>query len=239
MKDSKTDLLNGEKGNSTGYSDHLASRKKNGFKTLKSMDTEFHANSLDDNIDNESGGNRNILSDRPSKEESAKKAESTEIQIVDSDSDFDSDEDTFADAESDCEPNHLFLNEMLEDYHPERLNLFDYRKKEQEKNKGGSSSTLSSSDTQNDEDVIEDSSTSRHDENDEDESDHHRIIRNLNINDESESTTEQSDGNNDSFGNLPMISKNGGRRLSMGASPGVGPGRAMLRQASRKAVWGK
>lgn len=170
---------------------------------------------------------RAFFTDLPSKESLTKKTESTQIYDFD-----DSDEDTFADAESDCEPNHFFLQEMLEDEHPERLSLFDYRKKEQEKE--NSSRTLSSSDT-HDEVVVEDSSTSGHDV-----SGTGRLIRNLNIDSDSESEKEESDDKDDSVSNLPTIKKRGSRgRLSMGTSPSVGPGRSMLRQASRKTVWGK
>eukprot|EP00531_Pseudo-nitzschia_arenysensis_P011768 CAMPEP_0116139720 /NCGR_PEP_ID=MMETSP0329-20121206/13461_1 /TAXON_ID=697910 /ORGANISM="Pseudo-nitzschia arenysensis, Strain B593" /LENGTH=221 /DNA_ID=CAMNT_0003634779 /DNA_START=369 /DNA_END=1034 /DNA_ORIENTATION=+ len=221
MSETEVNGLNGEKDCCKNGSYPQASRNKNGSKPRKSMDVEHHAH-LDEDIDH-SNGSRKIIYDRPS-EEFVKKIELTEII------DFDSDEDTFADAESDCEPNQFFLDEMLEDEHPERLNLFDYRKKEQDK--GGSSSTLSSSDTQN-ENVIEDSSTSGHDDDGDDQ-----IIRNLNI-DDSESSADPLDGNNDSVSNLPTIRKKGRGRLSMGTSPGVGPGRAMLRQASQKAVWGE
>ncbi len=224
MSDTEANPLNGEK---RCRNNEHASRNKN-LKSSKSMDVENHAHLGEDNIDH-SNGSRKTLYDRPS-EEFLKKNELTAVP----DDGFDSDEDTFADAESDCEPNQFFLDEMLEDEHPERLNLFDYRKKEQEKDKdqGGSSRTLSSSDTQNDEHYIEDSSTSRHDDNDEDDP----LIRNLNVDD-----SESSDNINDSVSNLPAIRKKetGRGRRSMGTSPGVGPGRAMLRQASQKAVWGK
>ncbi len=223
MSETEANVLNAEKDSCKNGSFPQASRNRNGSKPRKSMDVEHHAH-LDEDIDH-SNGSRKIIFDRPS-EEFVKKIELSEII------DFDSDEDTFADAESDCEPNQLFLDEMLEDEHPERLNLFDYRRKEQGDSKGGSSSTLSSSDTQN-ENVIEDSSTSGHDDDDDD-----RMIRNLNI-DDSEPSADPFDGNNDSVSNLPTIRKKGRGRLSMGTSPGVGPGRAMLRQASQKAVWGK
>ena len=44
------------------------------------------------------------------------------------DNDFDSDDDSFAEAGSDCEPNQMYLDEMLEEMHPERINLLEYRK---------------------------------------------------------------------------------------------------------------
>jgi len=222
MKDAESDDLNGD----CSASYHLEVPKKNGCKTPKCMDDEFHASSLDtDDIDNENS--RSFIINVPPKEEYNKKTESAQID----ESSFDSDEDTFADAESDCEPNQFFLDEMLEDEHPERLNLFDYRKKEQEKGRGGSTKTLSSFDSQKD-------------ENDLNASVHNKLIRNLNIDSDSdsdpESDTEDSDDEHDSFGNLPTIRKKVSRgRLSMGTSPGVGPGRSMLRQASQKAVWGK
>ena len=220
MKDSGSFHLDDDEKGDNASSDHAVPRKENGNtrrSTMNSMDEE--------DIDNENS--RSFIANLPMKESSTKKTESTQIY------DFDSDEDTFADADSDCEPDHFFLQEMLEDEHPERLSLFDYRKKEQEKE--NSSRTLSSSDTHNDENVVEDSSTSGHDESGND-----TLIRNLNIDSDSESANEEPGDKNDSLSNLPTIKKRGSRgRLSMGTSPSVGPGRAMLRQASRKTVWGK
>jgi hypothetical protein len=221
-------------------SDHLASGKKNELKSRRCMDFELHDH-LDDNISNKDS-NGEVHRGSRSKEEVARKIESNRVR------DFDSDADTFADADSDCEPNQFFLDEMLEDSHPERLNLLDYRRERQEMKKGGASSTLSSSHTQNeengllndgddDEQEFDDSSTSRHDEINEDSSG-----RDKGTDVECESTTDHSDGV-DSFGNLPTISKNGkGQQMGLGnigTSAGVGPGRPLLRQASHKAVWGK
>ena len=240
MSDNEIDVLNEEKDNNG--SNHLASRHKNESRSRRCMDFELHDH-LDDNIDDDAG-NRKVRHDR-SKEEIVKHTETTEV------CDFDSDEDTFADADSDCEPNQFFLDEMLEDSHPERLNLMDYRKEDQGKNKGDSSSMLSLSDTENDENDImnddnqhkfEDSSTSRHDESDEDDRGRDKVIRTLNVDVDCESTTNRSD-EDDSFGNLPTIRNKGkGRQMELndiGTSAGVGPGRPMLRQASQKAVWGK
>jgi len=207
-------------------SDHLASGKKKELESRRCMDFELHDH-LDDNIsNNDSNGEVHRVS--RSKEEVARKSESNRAR------DFDSDADTFADADSDCEPNQFFLDEMLEDSHPERLNLMDYRRERQEMKNGDVSSTLSSSD---DEQEFDDSSTSRHDEIDEDSSG-----RDKGADAECESTTDRSDVG-DSFGNLPTISKNEkGPQMGLGnigASAGVGPGRPLLRQASQKAVWGK
>jgi len=242
MSDVHIDILKDKKDNNG--SDHFASRKKHDSKCRRCMDCELHDH-LDDNIDDDDG-HLKVRHDLHSKEELVKNTESTRL------CDFDSDEDTFADADSDCEPNQIFLDEMLEDTHPERLNLLDYRKEEQDRNKGDSSSILSSSDTHNDENdtvngddderKFEDSSTSRHDENDEDDSDCDRIFRTLNVDVECESTTNRSD-EDDSFGNLPTITEKGkGRQMelnNLGTSAGVGPGRPLLRQASHRAVWGE
>lgn len=220
MEDADSFHLNDETSDNASSDHVVVSRKENGS-TRRSVINPMN----EDDIDNENS--RSFISNLPMKESSTKKIESTQIY------DFDSDEDTFADADSDCEPDHFYLQEMLEDEHPERLSLFDYRKKEQEKE--NSSRTLSSSDTHNDENVVEDSSTSGHEE-----SGTERLIRNLNIDSDSESANEGPGGMYDSVSNLPTIKKRGsGGRLSMGTSPSVGPGRAMLRQASRKTVWGK
>jgi len=207
-------------------SDHLASGKKKELESRRCMDFELHDH-LDDNISNKDS-NGEVHRGSRSKEEVERKTESNSAR------DFDSDADTFADADSDCEPNQFFLDEMLEDSHPERLNLMDYRRERQEVKNGDVSSTLSSSD---DEQEFDDSSTSRHDEIDEDSSG-----RDKGTDAECESTTDRSDVG-DSFGNLPTISKNGkGPQMGLGnigASAGVGPGRPLIRQASHKAVWGK
>jgi hypothetical protein len=38
----------------------------------------------------------------------------------------DSDDDTFGEASDDCEPDQKYLDELLEEYHPERVNLLDH-----------------------------------------------------------------------------------------------------------------
>jgi len=240
MSDIEINSLNGKKGESG--SDHFASRKKNDFKSRKCMDFELH----DHLADNNTCDNGHLeVSDRRI-QEPVEKNESTRV------CDFDSDDDTFADADSDCEPNQFFLDEMLEDSHPERLNLLDYRKEEQEKGKRGSSGMSSSSHAQNDEndtendgddDMLEDSSTSRHDGDDEDGSGYEKDTRTLTADVDCESTTDKSDEDDDSFGNLPTIRDKATGRLkrlnNLQTSPDVGPGRPLLRQASQKAVWGK
>jgi len=222
----EVDVRNGEKGKTSG-SNHTGSRIKKESKSRKCMDFELH-DQLDENIDEDDGHRK--LCHNASKEEILKHTESTQL------CDFDSDEDTFADAESDLEPNQFYLDEMLEDYHPERLNLFDYRKEHQEKKKGDSSSDVQNDESDDDEHMYEDSSTSRHDENDDE------VFRTLNGDVEGKSTTDRSD-EDDSFAPLPTIKKNGtGRKMEQnndGTSTGLGPGRSMLRQASQKSAWGK
>jgi hypothetical protein len=233
MSDIEVVIRNGEKGKIG--SNNLGSRIKKESKSRKCMDIELH-DQLGDNMDEDDGHRK--LHRNPSKEEILKHTESTQLY------DFDSDEDTFADAESDLEPNQFYLDEMLEDYHPERLNLFDYRKEQQEKNKWDSSSNTQNDESDDDGYRYEESSTSRNGENDEDEddSDHDEVIRTLNGDVECESTTDRSD-EDDCFANLPTIKKNGtGRQMgqnNIGTSTEVGPGRSMIRQASQKAAWGK
>ena len=226
-------------------SDHLNSRKKVGFKYRngKCMDADLHISVVNihkniDDQDNDHKNNDNTRSENGLINGLINKTEATRL------SDFDSDEDTFADAESDCEPNQFFLDEMLEDDgHPERLSLLDYRKEKSSKIIVDSSSHLSVSDEQDDENdsVHDDSSTSSHDEIDNGRSGRNKVSRSLNGDADCESTTERSE--EDEVSNLPAIKDKGkGRRMglnSFGTSQAAGPGRPLLRQPSQKAVWGK
>lgn len=215
-------------------------KKYDSMKRRSSVTNSVQAEDPPDNIDGDEG-HRKVVQARRSSLAFVKNIEETAA------CDFDSDEDTFADAESDCEPNQFFLDEMLEDSHPERLNLLDY-------SKGNVNSTLSSSEAYYDENGIEndsdyhehkyeESSTSRNDENEGDNNGRKKVNRTLNVDIESESTSEGSDEVDDSFGNLPTIKDKGnGPRMSLnsyGTSTGVGPGRPLLRQPSQRTVWGK
>lgn len=148
------------------------------------------------------------------------------------DEDF-SDDDTFADADSDCEPDLSYLNEMLDEGHPERLNLFDYRKEnpaslvtvggaENDAVNDGNSATGRSDDINvvSDHDHEQTSQTGNSDSNDGDESVGTRIL------------------NEDAFGVLPTIGSGRRKQIKLN-NYGAGPGRSMLRQSSQKAVWGK
>lgn len=176
-----------------------------------------------------------------------------------------SDDDTFAEAESDCEPNQFYLDEMLEDTHPERLNLFDYRRSARSSSRTGLGDE---NDNDNDNDSYLDqslhiSSSTRfenfNDNNDIDndsdsdkDSDNDKVVRKEILTADNDSDIERknktddssSDDEEDAFDSVPKtIEKNrGGRRSSLGSfgsSGGAGPGRPLLRQASQKAVWGK
>lgn len=224
-------------------SDHIARHNKNdSMRRRGSVMNSEHDEEPADNIDADEG-HRKVVQARRSSLAFVKNIEKTP------NCDFDSDEDTFADAESDCQPNQFFLDEMLEDSHPERLNLLDYSK-----SNIISTSVLSSSDAHNDENDIvnessgeehkyDQSSTSRNGENDGDGNVRNKANRTLNVDTECESTSEVSDEVDDSFGNLPTIKDNGkGRRMTLnsyGTSAGVGPGRPLLRQPSQRTVWGK
>lgn len=207
-------------------------------KSGSAMDSEWE--DPEGNIDREEG-HRKVVQARRSSLSFVNNVEETPV------CDFDSDEYSFADAESDCEPNQFFLDEMLEDSHPERLNLLDYPKRY-------SNATSSLSDAQNEENDIandsddderkyEESSTSRNEENEGNDNGCKKVNRTLNVDTEGESTSEGSDEVDDSFGNLPTIKdKEKGRRMplnSYGTSTGVGPGRPLLRQPSQRTVWGK
>lgn len=76
------------------------------LKGRKSMDTEIH-----DGFDSEFsdlGEAASRLSSQP-----------------DDDSDNDSEDDSFGEASDECQPDHQFLEQVLEECHPERLNLLD------------------------------------------------------------------------------------------------------------------
>jgi len=224
-------------------SNHIARRSNNGsMRRRGSVMNSEQEEEPDDNIDVDEG-HRKSGQARRSSLAFVKNIEKTPA------CDFDSDEDTFADAESDCEPNQFFLDEMLEESHPERLNLLDYSK-----SNIISTSALPSSNAQNDENDIvndsggeehkyEDSSTSRNDEDDGDGNVRNKANQTLNVDTECESTSEVSDEVDDSCGNLPAIKDNGkGRHMTLnsyGTSAGVGPGRPLLRQPSQRTVWGK
>ena len=233
--ESDSDVLNDEKGNNDF--DHSASRGKHPKrKPRKSMDFELHDhleynNYGDDSNSNDGGGKCGHLG----KDELAKSTESARG------CDFDSDEDTFADADSDCEPNQYYLDEMLEDIHPERLNLLEYRKKEQNKTQMfdmKSSSIPSISETQFDENEdndseyslfnknLEGSDTSRLDDDDiENDGDsggdgRDRFGTKGNLNpDKSENETDRVDEDEDetdtdTFGSLPTATREKGKRRS-------------------------
>jgi len=264
MSDSErdSDVLNDKKDNNDlDHSSHLKSTKR---RTRRSMDFELHDpheynnNYGEDSDNNDGGGKCNHLG----KDELVKSTESTRA------CDFDSDEDTFADADSDCEPNQYYLDEMLEDIHPERLNLLEYRKKKQNKSHNyyrSSSSIPSISEAQYDENDdndseysfnknLEGSFTSRLDDNDNDGDsggdgrDKFGSKGNLNP-DESEHETDRVDENEDvtdTFGSLPTATREKGKRRSrMGlnnfgsSANAAGPGSPILRQPSCKAYWGK
>lgn len=88
---------------------HASSHKKK-MKTRRSMDIEFHDH-LDDalideledlDVDSDSDGNR------PKRN-----------------LDDDLDDDSFGEASDSCEPDHEFLDQILDECHPERINLLD------------------------------------------------------------------------------------------------------------------
>jgi len=220
--------------NNNDGSDHLAPTEKNDSMSRRGsiLDPEL-SDDPGDNIDGDEG-HRKAVQARRSSLAFVQNIETTPVN------DFDSDEDTFADAESDCEPNQFFLDEMLEDSHPERLNLLDYSK-----NNFVSTGMVPRSDAQNDEnDAVNDSDDDKQKYEESITSRNDDIEVNQTLNDtECESTSEGSDGVDDSFGNLPTIKhKENGRRMplnSYGTSAGVGPGRALLRQPSQRTVWGK
>jgi len=221
----------------TNGSHEPVSPKKDEFSSRKRREsTAVDRDGIDKNTGHHTG-----QKDRSAKVSFVKSPESAQVG-----DDFDSDEDTFADADSDCEPNQFFLDEMLEDIHPERLSLLDYRKEKSKKDFSGlldSSAEMDENDIEEDTDdehKLLDSSTSGHDENAEDVT---RRAKGLSLNADAdcESTTDQSDDDEDSFGALPALNNNKGKgRPSMyGSSSSLGPGRPLLRQPSQKAVWGK
>jgi hypothetical protein len=88
---------------------HASSHSKNN-KMRESMDMEFH-----DHIESYT---------EPLTEDADES--SSHLPVHDeSDSFDDSDDDSFCAASDDCEPDHKFLAEILEDEHPERLNLLE------------------------------------------------------------------------------------------------------------------
>jgi len=153
---------------------------------------------------------------------------------LDFDEDF-SDDDTFADADSDCEPDLSYLNEMLDEGHPDRLNLFDHRTEK-------SASLVTVGGAENDAVNHGNSATGRsYDINVVSDHDHEQTSEtgNSDSNDGDE-IVETGILNEDAFGVLSTIGSGRRKQIKLnnyGAAPG--PGRSMLRQPSQKAVWGK
>lgn len=249
--------------------DERDSPRKFGESKRRSMDFELH-DDLEDviqsmnkstginieshgSLDEEHCNNENIYRSRSrsSGDKLIKRTESTRS------CDSFSDDDTFAEAESDCEPNQFYLDEMLEDTHPERLNLFDYRRSARSSSRAEGLEDDTDHSDGNDsylDQNLHTSSTRMFDLNDDSDSDsdHDKVVRKgiLNADDdsdiESKSKTDDSssDDEEDAFDSVPKRIENnrGGRRSSLGSygsSGGAGPGRPLLRQASQKAVWGK
>jgi hypothetical protein len=96
-------------------------------KPRKSMDMEFHDLDLD-SVDDELEYQRLIASGsiKHVSGNSLKNGEKLRNSGIDDDDDGTSDEDTFGEASNDCKPDQQYLDELLEDYHPERINLLDH-----------------------------------------------------------------------------------------------------------------
>lgn len=197
-------------------------------KQRRSMDLECH-DSLD-NIDAESALRKKEFNTR---------SEST--RSWDS---FDSDDDSFADADSDCQPNQMYLDEMLEDIHPDRLNLLDYRP-----------SSIRSLTSRKKNEMDENLHNSRYghgfDLDSTGASDRDRSVRSTSWKKFDEDSLTETDlvddeEDDDAFDTLRSTTmgenrgqRNGVKKDAFGSSAGVGPGRPMLRQPSCKVAWGK
>ena len=175
--------------------------------------------------------------------------------------DFDSDEDSFAEADSDCEPNQYYLDEMLEEIHPERINLFEYKKKGSEEHDRDNEYRYDRDDQHDNEN---DYNSCLSDGDDDDDNGGESILGRLGVEDDSiinsritkdgESSSDDAfEGDtfdccsNDSSSNTSTATtttedRNTRRRTKMNFGNSVSasaPGRPLLRQPSRKAVWGK
>lgn len=171
--------------------------------------------------------NDNVRPDDASPEDKKKSAKPTKSAES---FDYDSDDDSFACAESDCEPNQFYLAEMLEDVHPERLNLFDYKR-------AASVNRINKENAKNSNSYLDQSlhASTRKVDTDYD-NDHEKLGRKDDLIPGYESDSDEGD----SFDCVPKIIGNGrARRSSLGSTGSAGPGRPMLRQPSQKAVWGK
>eukprot|EP00751_Fragilariopsis_kerguelensis_P012322 CAMPEP_0170775748 /NCGR_PEP_ID=MMETSP0733-20121128/10765_1 /TAXON_ID=186038 /ORGANISM="Fragilariopsis kerguelensis, Strain L26-C5" /LENGTH=219 /DNA_ID=CAMNT_0011118609 /DNA_START=118 /DNA_END=777 /DNA_ORIENTATION=- len=123
----------------------VSSRERPRSKLRKSMDIESHCaevygcGSDEDDYDykNENNNNKSSNNNNNSNtiDDSFHRLRENKGYTHDFDFDFDSDDDSFAEADSDCYPDQYYLDEMLEEIHPERINLFEYKKKEQQQHR--------------------------------------------------------------------------------------------------------
>jgi len=118
----------------------VSSRERPRLKLTKSMDIESHCTEVygcgsdEDDYDYKNENNNNKSSNNNN---NSNNIDNSYHQLNKNGGygyghDFDSDDDSFAEADSDCEPDQNYLDEMLEEIHPEHINLFEYKKKEQQ-----------------------------------------------------------------------------------------------------------
>lgn len=112
--------------------DNHASSHSTKMKVRRSMDIEFHDHLFDDLLDE--------LHDLDTDNEEIQN--STNIA-------GERDDDSFGEASDSCQPDHEFLDQILEEYHPERINLLDPTVPESVYNKKPRGSTASISASSN------------------------------------------------------------------------------------------
>jgi hypothetical protein len=102
---------------------HASSHGKQ-YKEQRSMDMEFH-----DHVESDDEGTEPLTdpdlknSNGVSSHHQPGPGQTKDNDGNDSDSDFS--DDSFGEASDDCEPDQEFLDQILQEYHPERLNLLD------------------------------------------------------------------------------------------------------------------
>jgi hypothetical protein len=100
---------------------HASSHGKQ-YKEQRSMDMEFH-----DHVESDDEGTE-PLTDSDLKNSNGVSSHCQPGPTKDNDSDdssSDFSDDSFGEASDDCEPDQEFLDQILQEYHPERLNLLD------------------------------------------------------------------------------------------------------------------
>lgn len=200
-------------------------------KHRRSMDLECH-DSLD-NINADSALSKEEINNSTKRSESTRSWDS-----------FDSDEDSFADADSDCQPNQMYLDEMLEDIHPDRLNLLDYRPSSirslLSRTKNEMDESLHNSRYGHGFDLDSTGASNR------DRSGRNTSLKKLDEDSDTETDLVDDEEDDDVFDMIRSTTigdnqgqRNGVNKHTFGSSAGVGPGRPMLRQPSCKTAWGK